>query len=176
MRFIKASCLSLIAVIGLFSCGEPKVPTNTYSAEVWTWSPYAVSDPLKTNFLWGDDLFPDFVTSKIDVSKLVPGDAITVEYTGGWIRYLTYPSQIEIQDGECVRAYATLGEVREVTVTNGLINAWEGIKLDNMANRAYAVDKEKNLIPLTEVEHGYLVISALEKTHARILLTYNPRE
>lgn len=173
---VRGFIIPLLSLIVLSSCGEPKIPTKTYSAEVWTWSPYAVSDPLKTNFLWGNDLFPDFVTSKIDVSKLVPGDAITAEYTGSWSEFQTYPGDIEIRDGECVKAYATLGEVREVTVTNGHINAWEGIKLDYMANRVCAIDKEKNLIPLKEVEHGYLVISALEKTHARILLTYNPRE
>ena len=175
---------SLTVFIGLFSCGNSIEASssperiNPQGREIGVWdpkAPYASPDPSKAVFLWGSAVIPEFVSPFVDIDALVPGDSLRVDYTGVWMEYASYPAVITIQNGKCVNATVKYGEVKEASVRDGQIYVGESEPIKNLLIPDYAVDREKSLVPLSEVESGYVVCSAGSGI-PRILLTYNPRE
>ena len=149
--------------------------TQTCVKEIALWPTYGQTDVTHCRFVWGDTRFPDFLPESIDADSLVPGDALEIEYTGElWLLDMG-PRIAKIKDGEFVSAKVTHGPVHEVAVNNGVIGQPTGVSLDSMIEKTYAIAQDKALVPMSEVDSGYLVCSALNNEEARVLLTYDPR-
>ena len=173
MKNVKFAKIIVFPLLVLASCGGPE--TKTCVKEIALWPTYAQTDVTHCRFVWGDTQFPDFLPESIDADSLVPGDALEIEYTGElWLLDLG-PRIAKIKDGKFVSAKVTHGPVHEVTVNNGVIDQPTGVSLDSMIEKTYAIAQDKALVPMSEVDSGYLVCSALNNKEARVLLTYDPR-
>ena len=149
--------------------------TKTCVKEIALWPTYGQTDVTHCGFVWGDTQFPDFLPESIDADSLVPGDALEIEYTGELWFLDMGPRIAKIKDGKFVSAKVTHGPVHEVAVNNGVIGQPTGVSLDSMIEKTYAIAQDKTLVPMSEVDSGYLVCSALNNEEARVLLTYDPR-